>query len=258
MNIEVALGQDKTEPSADDIVARQNEFIAKLESTFNLWETSVNLDRLSLDKEHERADPRPSPQFHQFGLPTNIQHELDETNFSRLRIDDQPAARLAPPTIVITEPPTGREEDVAGMLGRASLGLTVHDTAMELAQMSLAQDGTLAAAAASQSCQPSRCPLCGLERALRSHKARCSRRRGRHYSCPSCRAPFGRRPELALHMRRVGRAPLGPVSPGACPSCRLCRRTLAARGGWGSHALRGAGGQGAVFVQGCGFVSLAE
>ena len=68
-----------------------------------------------------------------------------------------------------------------------------------------------------------RCSMCGLDRSLRSHRARCKRRRGIHFSCPSCRAPFSRRPELVAHMRRVGQgAKMGKV----CPSCSLCRQVF--------------------------------
>ena len=100
----------------------------------------------------------------------------------------------------------------------------------------------------------SKCPLCGLDKGLRSHRARCGRRRGVHFSCPSCRAPFARRAELVAHMRRVVRSK-GRVENSACPSCRVCRRSYTSRG-WGENMLRGA--ESSVFVEGCGFVSIDE
>ena len=258
MDIEVELAK---EPSTEEVVARQQALIARLESTFHLWEAAVDLDRLSLAGGARKATA--GPQFHQFGAaveepdlssrrldeagealsrpPPTIAKgfvpspaQLQEPDLSRLRLEERP-----PPTIVVTSPePEGCDPTVE-----------------LLSRMSLAQDGLLAAAAAaaseSKARHPEKCSMCGLERRLRSHRARCSRRRGVHFPCPTCRAPFARRTELVAHMKRVGR---GGEDATPCPSCALCRRSYKARG-WGGKL---GGTRGEVYVQGCGFVDVGD
>ena len=255
------LHKTNGEPSTEDIVAKQNDFISKLENTFNLWEASIDLDKLSLDSSKPSEKPceaRAPPQFHEFGLPTNIQTELEISSLERLSLSSaslHPSPSLAPPRIVITEPAETAWSSIPLTDGNTG----VEDAEMIFTRMSLAHDGVLAAAAAARSSSmkhlhASKCPLCGLDKGLRSHRARCGRRRGVHFSCPSCRAPFARRAELVAHMRRVVRSK-GRVENSACPSCRVCRRSYTSRG-WGENMLRGA--ESTVFVEGCGFVSIDE
>jgi len=263
MDIEVELAE---EPSTEEVVARQRAFIARLESTFHLWEAAVDLDKLSLAGGSMGATAR--PQFHQFGAAME-----EEPDLGSLRLEDaRGAASRPPPTIAkgfLPSPPPLLEPD----LSRLRLEETVvaearpppaivvtspepeglDPTAEFLSRMSLAQDGLLAAAAAaaseSKARHPEKCGLCGLERKLRSHRARCSRRRGVHFPCPTCRAPFARRTELVAHMKRVGR---GGEGAAPCPSCALCRRSYKERG-WGGRL---GGARGEVYVQGCGFVDV--
>lgn len=244
-DLEVVL-QDNTGLSTDDIIAKQNDFIARLEGTFNMWETTINMDQLSIDQERQVEDKKQTPQFHEFGLQADLEPQedaMDDADISRLRIDDEPSEpvqkpNLPPPSIVITPSPEDTPETA-------------------LSRLRLAQDSTLAAAAALSvhfPRHPSHCHLCGLEKGLRTHKARCARRRGLHFSCPSCRAPFTRRVELVQHLRKVRRSQ-GRGEGKACPSCKLCTRSYGTRG-WGRSQLRGA--EGTVFVEGCGFVNLDD
>ena len=238
MNVEVELQEDEEE---EDIIARQNEFIARLENTFNMWETSCNLDKMSLGgPKLETSQP---PQFHEFGMPSEPRCDtVEDINMESLRLDERAPSML--PKIVVSGPERGIPEGAAASGGgaatffeRLSHGCedfrignnmigkgqdNTEATEALLGRLRLAQDGVLAEAASRVAAprHPERCALCGLDRSLRTHRARCTRRRGIHFACPSCRAPFSRRPELMAHMKRVGQgAKMGRV----CPSCSLCR-----------------------------------
>ena len=237
MNVEVELQADEEE---EDIIARQNEFIARLENTFNMWETSCNMDKMSLGE--SRAETTHPPQFHEFGMAGG--DTVEDINMDSLRLDEKAPSVL--PKIVVSSPERGIPEGAAAAAGgetffdrlsqscedfcidnSMSSGHHGHDnteaTEALLGRLRLAQDGVLAEAASRVTSprHPERCALCGLDRSLRTHRARCTRRRGIHFACPSCRAPFSRRPELVAHMRRVGQgAKMGRV----CPSCSLCRQ----------------------------------
>ena len=237
MNVEVELQEDEEE---EDIIARQNEFISRLENTFNMWETSCNMDKMSLgEPRQETAQP---PQFHEFGMPSEVRGDtVEDINMDSLRLDEKaPPVQL--PKIVVSSPERGIPEGAAAaeetFFDRLSqscedfyIGNNMSDHGQDnteatealLGRLRLAQDGVLAEAASRVAAprHPERCALCGLDRSLRTHRARCTRRRGIHFACPSCRAPFSRRPELVAHMRRVGQgAKMGRV----CPSCSLCRQ----------------------------------
>jgi len=260
MNVEVELQEDEEE---EDIIARQNEFIARLENTFNMWETSCNMDNMSLGE--PRVETSQPPQFHEFGMARG--DTVEDINMDSLRLDEKATPVL--PKIVVSSPERGIPEGAtaAGETFFDRLGQGCEDfyignntssgqdnteaTEALLGRLRLAQDGVLAEAASRVTSprHPERCALCGLDRSLRTHRARCTRRRGVHFACPSCRAPFSRRPELVAHMRRVGQgAKMGRV----CPSCSLCRRAFKAKG-WSGSKL---GGSDEVYVEGCGFVSL--
>ena len=237
MNVEVELHQDEEE---EDIIAKQNEFIAKLESTFNMWETSCNMDKMSLG-EPSLGTSQP-PQFHEFGMPKEPKDEVEDINMDSLRLEENTHPIL--PKIVVSGPERGIPDGAvggAGAGGESFFGMfsqSCEDFRLPSASFSgennaeallgrlrIAQDGVLAEAASRVAAprHPERCSMCGLDRSLRSHRARCKRRRGIHFSCPSCRAPFSRRPELVAHMRRVGQgAKMGKV----CPSCSLCRQVF--------------------------------
>ena len=237
MNVEVELQEDEEE---EDIIARQNEFISRLENTFNMWETSCNMDKMSLgEPREETAQP---PQFHEFGMPSEVRGDtVEDINMDSLRLDERaPPVQL--PKIVVSSPERGIPEGAAAaeetFFDRLSqscedfyIGNNMSDHGQDnteatealLGRLRLAQDGVLAEAASRVAAprHPERCALCGLDRSLRTHRARCTRRRGIHFASPSCRAPFSRRPELVAHMRRVGQgAKMGRV----CPSCSLCRQ----------------------------------
>merc|ERR1719334_1177408 len=91
------------ELGTEEIVAKQNEFITKLENTFNLWEASLDLDKLSLNNE-KRLTSEP-PKFHEFGVQTSVNNDLDGLNFNKLQIDSALKRSLIVPSVVITEPP---------------------------------------------------------------------------------------------------------------------------------------------------------
>ena len=259
MDIEVELAK---EPSTEEVVARQQAFIARLESTFHLWEAAVDLDRLSLAGGARKATA--GPQFHQFGAAVE-----EEPDLSSLRLDEaREVVSRPPPTIAkgfVPSPAQLQEPDLSRLRLEERPPPTIVVTSPEpegcdptvelLSRMSLTQDGLLAAAAAaaseSKARHPEKCSMCGLERRLRNHRARCSRRRGVHFPCPTCRAPFARRTELVAHMKRVGR---GGEGAAPCPSCALCRRSYKARG-WGGKL---GGTRGEVYVQGCGFVDVGD
>ena len=235
MNVEVELREGEEE---EDIIARQNEFIAKLENTFNMWETSCNMDKMSLGEPRAEDTTQP-PQFHEFGMPSDQRGgTVEDINMDSLRLEERAPPVL--PKIVVSSPERGIPEGAAGATFFDRLSQSCEDfyignntsdngpdntgaTEALLGRLRLAQDGVLAEAASRVTAprHPERCALCGLDRSLRTHRARCTRRRGIHFACPSCRAPFSRRPELVAHMRRVGQgAKMGRV----CPSCSLCRQ----------------------------------